>query len=409
MRYREKVNNLEYGYLNNKWVQNGVVLVNANLEFIAQQSYSAMLDVVTPNWREIVAKGGIINNDMLSSIYSLSVVPGIYSCDGSNIKDPSITYSHNYGCVLPAANGARSLDWGYFDLAYLNEYADERGVAIAKAWSNVDVSSIQALASLGELPETLHWMASLVQRAISVLRLFAQKRLLIRAGKTFRSGASIIDAMANFWLELRYAFRPLVMDMRQAVEAWNAVLDKSDRFTARGYNRIPLSTTTSTYTVDDGIVSRVQTEEANFRAGVLFTIDNMSDMMSVWGLDKPIETIWELIPFSFIVDWFFNIGTVIGSWTPKPGLKPLASWCVEEISQQTVDTVLPKNWVDPSKWTIEHYQRTAATTTTKQTVKRRIKSPTRSILPSFNLNLDTAKLIDLAAIGKGIFSSIRRS
>jgi len=37
-------------------------------------------------------------------------------------------------------------------------------------------------------------------------------------------------------------------------------------------------------------------------------------------------TAWELIPFSFVVDWFVNFGDYIQALTPKLGIKGLSSW-----------------------------------------------------------------------------------
>jgi hypothetical protein len=284
-------------------------------------------------------------------------------------------------------------------------YEDERDVAVAKAWANVDISSAQAMASLGELPETLHWMASLMKRMISIFRAFSSKKLLLRTSKFFRSGKSVIDAMSEMWLEFRYAIRPLIIDMDQAVKAWNAVLVKTDRFTARGFHRTK-ATSSSSYTMGNQIISRTEVLETNFRAGVLFNVSaSVNELRSVWGLDKPIETIWELVPFSFMIDWFFSVGTTIAAWTANPGLNPLASWVTEEVIHTVTDSL---NQVTPgsSIWDYE-FSTVPGKTVTTMTYKRRIPSPNRPILPTFNLELNTAKLIDLAAIGRDLFRLIR--
>ena len=39
---------------------------------------------------------------------------------------------------------------------------------------------------------------------------------------------------------------------------------------------------------------------------------------------QPLPTAWELLPFSFVADWFLNIGTFLEAWTTKEGWSFLA-------------------------------------------------------------------------------------
>lgn len=40
--------------------------------------------------------------------------------------------------------------------------------------------------------------------------------------------------------------------------------------------------------------------------------------LSALGL-QPLPTLWELLPWSFVMDWFLNIGTFLEAWTTKEG------------------------------------------------------------------------------------------
>lgn len=413
MRYREKMNTYTEGTWTGNFIPSWGTPTYRSVDYIATQQYIAMLDIVTPNWRARIAKGEIISNPMASRAFSSSVSPSVMISNGFVKTNPKNTWTRRHSGVIPPAFNAVVLDWIAFD-AELEKYKDYRDVALSKAWANVDISEIQALASLGELPETLSWMTSLLKRAISLIRLFNQKKLLLAAGKMVASKKSMLDSMSDLWLEYRYAIRPLVFDMHSAVMAWNAVVEKSNRFTARGFDEIPLTTSASTYqytlpVYGKPIVSRVSTTSANFRAGVLFVIDgNINEFRSIWGFDQPIETVWELIPFSFIVDWFFNVGHVISSWTYNPGLKPLTSWCTETISTSITDNWTIPQYVD-KQYTVVNEDFYPGCTKTTLLSKRRIIAPSRALLPKFNLKLNTAKLIDLATIGRSLFANMRRS
>jgi hypothetical protein len=383
--------------------------VSYPVDYIKSQDYIAMLDIVTPNFKSLIARGQIINNPMALSKYSFVSSPGSYQASGYKTNSPTDLFTFVTDVPLSAPFGATSLSWAPLDIE-LQDWESNRQIALAKAWANVDMSSVQALASLGELPETLHWMASLVKRMISIIRAFTAKRLLLEASKVFRNGTSVLNEMSELWLEFRYAIRPLVYDAQQVIEAWNAHLAKSDRFTARGYNRVALETTTDVFHVDSTIVSRVSTFEANFRAGVLYTVDaNINDISANWGLDQPLESVWELIPFSFIVDWFFNVGDVLAAQTANPHLTPLASWVTEELTTTVTDTLVGFDAVvSPSTWTVTSSSWTSGTAVAKQIYKRRLASPYVSKLPRIDINLDPTKLLDLVAIGRNLFASLTR-
>jgi hypothetical protein len=420
MRYREKINQLDESVYYNTLVHADPQLDSSSpADYTSMQAYSAMLDVVTENWKTRMAKGEIINNPMLSLTSVQNNTPFMYTFRLTDPDDSTNYGTYTHGIELPADYQATSLDWDYWYDHILDVFESERDVALSKAWANVDISSIQALASLGELPETVHWMTSLVKRMISIMRAFTQKKLLLNVQKFVQSGRSVINELSELWLEFRYAVRPLIFDMQQAVEAWNAVLQKSDRFTARGFNRADGVTTSSTETVIlneamSAIISRTQQTSADYRAGVLYTIDdNVNELMSVWGIDQPIETVWELIPFSFMIDWFFSVGHVISSWTINPGLNPLASFITEEhtttIKSEITGCFQTKDITSSGNLVTNVGAVSAGCNLTKVITKRRLPSPQRSIMPTFNLNLDTAKLIDLAAIGRDLFRTLGRS
>lgn len=414
MRYREKQNNLTEDIFD--WQQNSGSSITGwdtggQTGYISEQRYIAMLDVVTQDWKRKLAMGQIINNPMLSQTYFCTQVPAIIELKGhfADYPAPNNWYTYVDGVALPPAFGATSLDWDWFD-EYLKDYENGRDIALAQAWANVDISEMQALATLGELPETLRWMASLYKRMISLLELFSRKRLKLAAVKLLGSRRRIADEVFELWMELRYAVRPLVFDMKQAVEAWNAKVKKSNRITARGFHReeeVNLSTYDFDFSWYQSTVSRVSTVSSDFRSGVLFQIDNdVNEIMSIFGLDQPLETVWELIPFSFIIDWFFSVGNVISSWTANPACTPLASWTTETHTIRTIDTLsgaTPNIFSGYNLVVDELEVSQVGRTITTRILKRRCPSPKRAILPKFNLRLDTAKLVDLAIIGRNIF------
>jgi hypothetical protein len=419
MRYREKLNTTEIGQLVTLQDSGTSITGWKNPiyeDYIQSQQYAAMLDTVVPNFRARIARGEIINNPMASVVWSSLVNPLHFAGAGHfpQYQDNN-WYNMSTEIQIPSANNAVVLTWDNLAIV-LAEYQSERDIALTQAWANVDLSEAQALASLGELPETIHWCTSLVKRMISLLRAFKNKQLTGLAAKSMQSGKSVYRESSELWLEYRYAIRPLVYDMHQLTQAWNAsIVPKLPRFTARGFHQHDLSTETETYRLDSAwtaffntefIVSRVIRTRSKFRAGVLWNVSSDARVTPLlWGLDKPLETVWELIPLSFVVDWFFNVGNTISSWTANAGLNTLASWISEEITIEVTDTLPDFQVNNNSQYGLVWDSHTIApgSTVTSTTYKRRIPSPVRSKLPHFDLHLDVAKLLDLATIGKNLF------
>lgn len=395
-----------------------VVVLDQTQTWQKNRQYAAMQDVVVPNFKARQAKGEIFVNALNSQAFQ-------------SLHQPCFAHSKGYWgyngyCesvlqwMYPSISG-EPMTWLQFQ-EFLDDFQGERDVATTKAWSNVDVSEMQALASLGEMPETLKWIGSLYIRMAHLIRMFSKKQLrrqLVKQLKRLSNKQKLTaatDNVSNFWLEFRYAVRPLVFEMTQAVAALKAALDTAQRFTARGYNLVEEdSKNTVTWDVSPYLSMPVELQYArksNYRAGVLYRLEaEINKLASVWGLNQGFETFWELTPFSFIIDWFFTIGDVISSWNVTSGILTLGSWITEQ-------HVITKKWLygasgvnayhgmfSVSGWDPIH----PGETTVQWVLKRRIPNPDRSILPHCRIRLDAAKLLDLATIGRGLYNGLLTS
>jgi len=147
------------------------------------------------------------------------------------------------------------------------------------------------------------------------------------------------------------------------------------------------------------------------RAGVLTDILCVN-ALNLFGLDSLAEAAWDLIPFSFIVDWFVDIGTFIAAWTPEMGLKPLASWYT------VITDVTKERNIGPwsgrvvksgsSSYRNQNLTRFYQAKKTEQTItKSRVPDPRRSNIPTVNINISDAKLLDLALILRQLASNVK--
>lgn len=360
-------------------------------------SYRYMEDVVTPNYRKRIAEGAIINNPL----YRV-VTDEVYAGGSFDIR--LIQYSTTNPVYY---TGWESVGTWYGSLyGKANQYkappsldvTDLRDRAVVEAASKNKANDTQLIATIGELQETVSSLQDIFWRAIRI----AKK---VRSAN-FRALKKEITPkeLANRWMEARYALRPLAYDVSQNIDAFLNDA-KTKRITARGYRTESASSEDTILihpSTDFDIYARRQVvRQIEARAGVLSYIETLSKI-NIWGLDQLMSSTWELIPLSFVFDWFFNLGKVIAAWEPTMGLKTLASWVVTK--DTTIQTTSVSNCV--AKWpTVRIHTKSfshvcACSKTTVTTT--RTPNPSVPIFPSFDVKLDGYKLLDLGIILKNI-------
>jgi len=150
-------------------------------------------------------------------------------------------------------------------------------------------------------------------------------------------------------------------------------------------------------------LTRTSDLQVDVRSGVLAAVQILSKL-PYWGLHHPVEAMWELIPYSFVIDWVLNVSQIIASWTPEVGLRALASWYVitqrwETTAQLTnsYHTFSGTEMLEDSMTRIEGTRYSEISVT-----KSRVPDPSRPVVPSFNLRLDALKLLDLVVMAKNL-------
>lgn len=375
------------------------------------RSFSCMWDEVNTNFLKRRAAGELFNNPKYKVSYELTNEPYAYEASGTYLGQP---------CQMKKAfevNGS-GVSWPPFFAdtiaieEWLVQFEGERDVAIASAWANVDESELASLASLGEMPETVAWINSLLYRGIRLLKWFRKKQNLLKTLKGLTSKQRL-DAVSNLWLELRYAVRPLVFEMQAAVKALQKAIKENTRKTARGLYRTETSEESSSVQVCHQVnldVLCVSQRHSEYRGGVLYSIDeDVNGILAIWGLDKPLEAIYELTFLSFVLDWFFNVGSIISAWEGQAGLTPLISWVSEKhrivCSAEGVGaSPIPAYASQVAKYGTLGFGKKQVVLT----VERRVPSPPRPIIPTLRVNLDVSKTLDLAFIGRNILSGLFR-
>lgn len=205
-------------------------------------------------------------------------------------------------------------------------------LAYTSAMSDVDASTAEGLVSLAELPETLRMLRAPLSSMKRLTESFTKSKNLKAA--LVKSSTQGPRAIADQYLAYYYGMRPLMQDIRNILDAYLTEGITPARHTARGTANDSKTVTTTVGavppygTTSSWFINELTTQqEVSVRAGILY-VPTTSDYRKVLGFriqDVP-SALYEATPWSFFVDYFSNLGDLIRSLTPDPGIDYLAQW-----------------------------------------------------------------------------------
>lgn len=231
-----------------------------------------------------------------------------------------------------------------------------------------------------------------------------------------------LAAFSEFWLEARYGWRTLSYDINDIRDSINTLKDSYHSQYSRGYANYESSAfRTASFAgkrlhqypgVDFGDFSFINISYANTqtlqrRAGAF--VETVLDDI---GFIDPLVTGWEVIPFSFIIDWFTNVGNNVSAFSPF-AVGNLANVWSSDTS--TVEWIWEGNAIETNS--LGNYtQKISGPRSGTLTSVWKTHTRTPQVAPSFNLSfqtkLDWQKLIDLAALASlryiGLLGKIRK-
>lgn len=277
-------------------------------------------------------------------------------------------------------------------------------LASTSALANVAGPEVMGLVTIAEFEKTMEMMRT----PLGNLRLFLQ-RVARRRGRIAKA-KSLIDFISSEWLRYRYGIMPLVMEVQAAVKLLEDPT-KPLRRTARGRQVVETKDSTySDYSYGSSTTFGWKTRKTttfnrvySVRAGVLY--QHKSDFSSNTGLrlsDIP-SAAWELIPFSFVADWFVNLGDYIQAVTPKAGVEILATWQTRDMTLK-YDVVASnvETWNNPSYTWVgtgkpeAHVIRTVESRTRSPGISASLALKARTI--DFGQTLTQKRVIDAIAL-----------
>lgn len=239
-----------------------------------------------PGWQPHTKYKGVVRFSPLFSTGVFGISPSSYS---RNLTVPSkdVTWARSL-----AASNALSAEFSLLTtLAEMKSTVE--GIADIAAKLARSAASLKkgrfkaALRHLGYSPHD-----------ISVLRNKARTDLSDR-------GKSAADVVGNAHLTYRYGIMPIIYDLDALKKLWEEGVGSTHYFVVKGLTkrkntRREAKGTADEYEVDDNY-------QVRFKA--CYKVDSRRlAMLSLLGATDLLGTIWELVPYSFVVDWALNIG-----------------------------------------------------------------------------------------------------
>lgn len=187
--------------------------------------------------------------------------------------------------------------------AYLAPFASGLSTAYADAAANLPVATNNTIANIMEAVSFLRGVITLKRNPLNGI------------GKLLRGCIDPRDA----WLKYRYLYKTTMLDAEEYTSVVKRLVDLQ-------------TLCTGTITVH-GIF---QDEAAHITYRACFDVSvgdliptSVSENLHVIGIDPSLKNIWDMIPWSFVIDWFLSVSNIfewVESWANSISIKPGNIW-----------------------------------------------------------------------------------
>jgi hypothetical protein len=276
------------------------------------------------------------------------------------------------------------------------------------------VTSLSGGVVLGELRETLRLIrnpAASIRKAIDDYYYETRRRIKRGRARKKPTKAGMGRVAAETWLETMFGVMPLVNDIQGAAKALAEQFTGALDVTPIGgsASRDVLISDVHTGFVSTGFIRRAtrtitkDSYEVVYRGVVVSAVKGHKPGPLNVGLtfQQFIPTVWELIPYSFLVDYFTNIGDILSAYSQGDinfSWKNMSSKSVGTVEQTTINRPAVVDIALKEEVTGENYKSSSCKTSTKHFTRASIPG---YIVPSFRWEIpgySSLKWANIAAL-----------
>lgn len=381
-----------------------------------------MTDEVTPEYFSKRKRGQFLS---VNPLYQ-STETFISSATGETMW--SVGYNGTFYYKMYFSGHVAASFWSYtmggdFFPAYTGTYP---------SWPDKSAIEVEALANARSRGFDMGTFAAEWTKTLDLILNF-RKRTLKRAErvqdavvrKYNRGNRLPLDAGAAFaetWLEARYGHRLLAYDMAAVHKAINRLNSMQAPLT-RGYATensvsyaVPVNhTVPAAYlrsvgpgisTPLHGIATGTFVQEATreVRSGAILSA-SLQDIISI----DPLVTAWEVLPFSFIADWFLNIGDILQAFSPFASEALQGAWVTETETVTNTCICVPGTTGNPTSGWYYLPDNSIPYTLVTQSQTRTRSTASPSTYLAFRMDLNPEKILDLSSIFLSRYAGILKN
>lgn len=192
---------------------------------------------------------------------------------------------------------------------------DMRSRLIAECMVKVGGRKANFGAMLGESRSTLKHLAKTSLTVLKAYRALRRGRIRQFLGLLGINKNTVLNGKfaADKWLETQYAWKPLLSDIYDTSKVLSEGVKRNSQVVS------------AVRTIQDGAAYKSGaargTVSVGYRCKLYYKVSNSSiDALSRLGLINPLEVAWELVPFSFVIDWFIPVGTLLEAYSSTMGM-----------------------------------------------------------------------------------------
>lgn len=380
-------------------------------------------DTSTPNYKRLVAEGAVLCKDYRNTRSSLTMPLGTYTQQAYIYGAWRDTW--HYRCnVYQLGLGKGNVRWPEWPSHDIDSIV---GACMQRAYSKIDAAEIANLVMLAELDKTVDMFrdlaAGVMKHARGTLRkklsIEMRFRLLIKKAKRDPKAVRKLlvqqaAELSQLWLGARFGLRPFYYDMMSVVETLTRMGKRRIRIKYGAAQLPELGVSTQPrHTIVTPAEGYFQVESQRIlltevHGGVYVEPQYDPETIArLQGITNIPEVLWELVPYSFFIDWFINVGEVIASLTPELDIILLSSYATVTQTKteafQVVGCSMNNNGF-AARGTMQGFSYSDSST-----VRTRYAYPDVPVMPHFKLRFNALKAVDTVGLLKNVVAQVRRA
>jgi len=326
--------------------KNGTEVTLSSTKTVASWNDTVVYGDNIPNWREVIKRGGDATTGL--------------QVDGRQI-DVHLGHMLAEWVIPPLATSpTQTVKWqqtGDFDLSYAFNSVDPslygtvtaNNRALGKFLQNIQQvnTKFQGMTVVGEIAKTIHGIRHPAQGLFKLVDAYRHRAAALRSAEGFRVLRVPLEKhLADLWLESQFHWKPLMHDIADGIRALRELHKASStRPTSQPVRAIGVAesnVSTITGTAGSGGIHYGYQETSKGVVTVVYRgavrvnpINSSAGLLENFGFSLPnfLPTVWELMPYSFLIDYFTNIGDIVNGWSVQ---RTLLTWSNRTIIQESV-------------------------------------------------------------------------